>query len=298
MSIALALLPDFLLIAGGAVLRRLRGFDAPVWAGVERLVYFVLFPALLFRSLATSPQGLAEFGRLAAVGLGFTAAGMLLSALAHPLFRLPSATFAACFQCGFRFNTYVALAVASRIGGEAAVAAISLLIGVLVPVVNIAAVTMLAHGHGLARVGIELAKNPLVLACAAGIAWHAAALPLPAIAAHGLGLLAGAAVPLGLLAVGAGLRLAAAKLPAAATAWWTGVKLVAVPAAAVALAHLAGLGPQERQVAVTMAAVPTATSAYILATQMGAPGAPVALLISVGTLAAAATLPLWIALVA
>jgi hypothetical protein len=167
-----------------------------------------------------------------------------------------------------------------------------------VPVVNVAAVGVLAHGHGFARIARELARNPLVLACAAGIAWRVAALPLPAIASHVLGLLASAAVPLGLLAVGAGLRLATSTLPAGATAWWTGTKLVAVPAVAVALAHVAGLGPLERQVAVTMAAVPTATSAYILATQMDAPGAPVALLISVGTLAAVVTLPLWIALVA
>jgi predicted permease len=46
-----------------------------------------------------------------------------------------------------------------------------------------------------------------------------------------------------------------------------------------------------------MAAVPTAPSAYILATQMTGHGAPVALLISTGTLLAAVTLPLWIALV-
>lgn len=298
MSIALALLPDFLLIAGGALLRRLRGFGPPFWAGVERLVYFVLFPALLFRSLATSPLGLAESGALAAVGLGFTAGGMLLSLLALPIFRLPGPTFAACFQCGFRFNTYVALAVASRVGGDAALAAISLLIGVLVPVVNVAAVGMLARGHGLRRIGAELARNPLVLACAAGIAWRSPGLPLPAIASQLLGLLASAAVPLGLLAVGAGLRLQTATLPIGATAWWTGVKLLAVPAIACALSQAVGLPPLERQVAVTMAAVPTATSAYILATQMNAPGAPVALLISAGTLVAAVTLPLWIAFAA
>ena len=147
MTIALLLLPDFLLIAAGAPLKRVRGFDAAFWSGVERLVYFVLFPALLFRSLATSPLALADAGRLAAVGLAFTLAGMLLAALAQPLFRLPHATFAACFQCGFRFNTYIALAVASRVGGEPALAAISLLVGVLVPVVNLAAVGMLARGR-------------------------------------------------------------------------------------------------------------------------------------------------------
>ncbi len=297
MSIALLLLPDFLLIALGAGLRRVRGFDRAFWPGVERLVYFVLFPALLFRSLATSPLGLADAGRLVAVGLGFTLGGMALSALAQPVFRLPQATFAACFQCGFRFNTYIALAAAASLGGEAGLATISLLIGVLVPVVNVAAVGMLARGQGT-RLALEIARNPLVLACAAGILWKAAALPLPDVAKHLLSLLAGAAVPLGLLAVGAGLTLASASVPPAAAAWWHGVKLLVMPALALAFAHVAGLSPLERTIAVAMAAVPTAPSAYILATQMKGDGASAALLISSGTLLAAITMPLWIALVA
>jgi malonate transporter len=295
-SVALLLLPDFLLIATGACLRRLRSFDAGLWPGIERLVYFVLFPALLFRSLATSPTVLGDEGAFIAVGLLFSVAGMLLSALAQPLFHPPPGVFAACFQCGFRFNTYVALAVASRLAGEQGLALISLLVGILVPVVNLAAVGMLARGGGR-RIALELARNPLVIACFAGIAWKQAAVPLPAFAARLLELLAGAALPLGLLAVGAGITLAWRALPLAALAWWNGVKLLALPAIALALATLVGLPPVERQIAVVMAAVPTATSAYILATQMNGHGAPVALLISSGTLAAAVTLPLWIALV-
>jgi malonate transporter len=297
MSVALLLVPDFVLIAAGALLRRMRGFDVSFWSGLERLVYFVLFPALLFRSLARSPLSLADSGRLVAVGVAFTLAGMLLAALARPLFRLPQPTFAACFQCGFRFNTYIALAAASRVGGDAALAAISLLVGVLVPIVNVAAIGMLAHG-GQSRIAIELARNPLVIACVAGFAWQLGGWPMPEPAAHLLELLAGSALPLGLLAVGAGLRLTGGALPLPALAWWLGVKLAVLPMLALALAHAAGLSPMERTVAVVMAAVPTAPSAYILAAQMNGRGAPVALLISSGTLLAALTLPLWIAIAA
>ena len=294
MSAALLLLPDFLLIGLGALLRRSRLFDSAFWGGVERLVYFVLFPALLFRSLASSPLSPADAGRLAAVGLGFTVAGMALSALARPLFRLPEPTFAACFQCGFRFNTYVALAAASRLGGAEGVALMSVLLGLLVPVVNVAAVAMLARGRGMPVVG-AIARNPLVLACIAGLAWNFARLPLLDLPARVLELLAAAALPLGLLAVGAGLKFDRSTLPWPALAWWNAVKLVALPAIAYVLAPMAGLSPLERQIAVVMAAVPTATSAYILAVQMNGVGAPVAMLISSGTLLAAVTLPLWIA---
>jgi predicted permease len=143
----------------------------------------------------------------------------------------------------------------------------------------------------------ELARNPLVLACATGIAWNALHAPMPGVLSRVLELIGSAAVPLGLLAVGAGLHFEKATLPPIAIAWWHGVKLVALPATAYVLAALLDLSSLERQVAVLMAAVPTATSAYILATRMNAPGAPVALLISTGTLLAAITLPIWLQLV-
>jgi malonate transporter and related proteins len=295
-SAALLLLPDFLLIALGVGLARMRGFGTSFWSGVERLVYYVLFPALLFRSLATSPLSLGDASKLVVVGLAFTAAGMALSALARPLFRLPAPTFAACFQCAFRFNTYVALAAASRVAGPHGLAAISLLIGVLVPAVNVAAVAMLVRG-GDARILPALARNPLLLACAAGIAWNLARWPVPALPARVMELLAAAALPLGLLAVGAALRFERGTLPVAAVVWWHAIKLAILPAIAYGLSSVLGLSAVERQVAVIMAAVPTATSAYILAVQMNGVGAPVALLISTGTVIAVVTLPLWLAAV-
>jgi predicted permease len=295
-SAALLLLPDFLLIAGGALLRRVRGLDAAFWAGVERLVYYVLFPALLFRSLAAAPFAPAAAGSLIATGLVFTLSAMALSALARPLFGLPKDVFAACFQCGFRFNTYIVLAVADRLGGAPGLALASLLVGVLVPTVNVAAVSMLAHGRGVS-VGAELARNPLVLATAAGLAWSVAGLPLPALPARVLGLLASAALPLGLLAVGAGLTFERRALPLPALAWFHAVKLLAMPAIAFAAARALALSPLETQVAITQAAVPTATSAYILAARMNGRGAPVALIVSSGTLLAAFTMPFWLGLI-
>ena len=290
------LLPDFLLIALGAGLRRVRVFDAPFWRGLERLVYFILFPALLFRALATSTMPLGGASRLVAVGLLFTGAGIALSWLGRPLLRLPKPTFAACFQCAFRFNTYIALAAASSLGGAQGVAAISLLVGVLVPLVNIAAVAMLAERRDGFGIGLAVIRNPLVIACACGLAVNAAGIPLPALVSRILELLSGAALPLGLIAAGAGLAFVAGTLPLRAIAWWHAIKLALLPAIALGLAQVLALSTLERQVAVLLAAVPTAPSAYVLAMQMNGVGAPVALLISTGTLLAIVTLPLWLAL--
>ena len=90
MTPALLLLPDFALIALGAALKRTPWFDAAFWRGVERIVYFVLFPALLFRALATSSLAPGDASKLIAVGILFTAAGMAASIIVRPLLRLPS----------------------------------------------------------------------------------------------------------------------------------------------------------------------------------------------------------------
>ncbi|MGE5088046.1 MAG: AEC family transporter [Candidatus Levyibacteriota bacterium] len=297
MTPALLLLPDFLLIALGAALKRSPWFDAAFWRGIERIVYFVLFPALLFRALATSTLAPGDASKLIVVGILFTATGMLASLIVRPLLRLPQPTFAACFQCGFRFNSYVALAGASSLGGARGVAAMSLLIGVLVPLVNIAAVAMLIHDRGRG-IGRAIATNPLVIACAGGLLWNATGMAMPALLGHVLASLSAAALPLGLLAAGAGLAFVRGTLPLSGLVWWNALKLGILPAVALGLATLLGLSPIERQVAVLLAAVPTATSAYILAVQMNGVGAPVALLISSGTLLAVVTLPLWLAVIA
>ncbi len=176
MSAALLLLPDFLLIAFGAWLRHRPAYPAPFWVGLERLVYFVLFPALLFLSLASAQQPLASAASPIAVIVAATAAAVLLAALGKPVLRLPKPVFGAAFQCAFRFNTYLILAVAARLGGNDGVALASVLVGVLVPLVNVAAVVALAERR-LGTLLRELARNPLILATVAGLLWHATGWP-------------------------------------------------------------------------------------------------------------------------
>jgi hypothetical protein len=292
----LLLLPDFLLIAAGAGLRRLPSFPPALWAGVERLVYFIFFPALLYRSLAQSGYSLAAAAKPLEVAVAVTLTAIGLSALAAPALRLPRPTFAACFQCGFRFNTYVILAAAARLPGTDSLALASVLIGVLVPLVNVAAVMALAEG-GPTHMLRELGRNPLILATVAGILTHALGARLPALGDHVLALLASAALPLGLLAVGAALRMERGAVPVSALLWFHSIKLAVLPGLAWAAARAVGLSLPETQVVVIVAAVPTATSAYILAVQMRGDGRAAAWLITSGTLLAAVTLPLWLALV-
>ena len=62
--------------------------------------------------------------------------GMALGSLARWLFPMSPASFASQFQCAFRFNSYIGLAVAAKLHGEAGIAAMGILIGAMVPLAN------------------------------------------------------------------------------------------------------------------------------------------------------------------
>ena len=292
----LLLLPDFALIALGVALRRHAGLGDGFWPGVERLVYFVLFPALLFQALARASIDLAVMGPLFVVGLLTMAGGLVLGFLGRPLLGPGAMRFASRVQCAYRFNTYIGIAVAGKFAGAAGVASMGALCGAMVPFANMAAVTLLAR-HGQGRLGRELARNPLIIATVAGMAFNLSGAQLPAPVVPFLQRLADAAVTLGLLAVGAALRVGHSEEGGRlGAAYLCAVKLLALPALAWGLASVFGLTGIAFAVAVIFAALPTASSAYILAMRMGGDGPGVAWLISATTVAAAVTLTAWLTL--
>lgn len=293
MSAALLLLPDFALILLGWGLRRGMHLGDHFWTGLERLVYFVLFPALLFNAIARTPLDVGAAAPLLLAALAGTLAGMLLALPAGRLFGMARGTFAAQYQCAFRFNTYVGIAVAGKLHGAAGIAAMGLVAGAMVPPVNLAAVWMLAR-QGQRGVWRELARNPLILATVAGLAFSASGLPYPELARQFLGRLAEASIALGLLAVGAALKLRGAGGAHRGAIYLGVVKLAAVPAVTYACGRALGLTGVYFDVVVAFAALPAASSAYILAMRMGGDGPAVAWLISATTLAAMLTLPLWL----
>jgi malonate transporter len=165
-----------------------------------------------------------------------------------------------------------------------------------VPLTNMASVhALVGQKGGLLR---ELLKNPLLIATVAGVAFNLLGLHLPEVAGVVLSRLGNASIALGLMMVGAGLRISGLHASKGIAAYFIFIKLVAVPAIAYGLGLWIGLPTLQLQVVVLFAALPTASSAYVLAVRMGGNGPLVAFLISAGTLLSMATLPLWLALIA
>jgi predicted permease len=291
----LLLVPDFSLIALGAALMRWGRFEKAFWHGVERLVYFILFPALLFNSVAGTRLDFSATASMALTGLAAIAVGAIGGLGAYRCTD-DSRTSSSAYQCAFRFNSYIALALAARLAGDDGIALMAILVGIGVPLCNALAVLALARhsSHGITR---ELMRNPLLMATSAGLLFNLAGLALPAVVAATLSRAGAASIAMGLIAVGAGLKLSGMEGTRALLAWITTVKLVLVPFGAWLVANALGLAGLQLQIVVLFAALPTASSAYILAQRMGGNGPVVAVLISFGTLVSAATIPLWLALV-
>jgi malonate transporter and related proteins len=297
MSIAWLLLPDFLLIATGWLLCRYTALGRPFWSGAEQLVYYLLFPALLFLAILKNPIQLQAAWPLALSGLAVVAAGVLLSMALRWWPGVDARLHASGAQTAFRFNSYVALALAERLAGAQGLAWMAVLASVCVPLCNVAAVWPLARhgGHGFLR---ELLRNPLIISTVAGLSGNLAGLQLPDIASATLSRLSTAALPLGLMAVGAGLQVGALREGPRLALTLLSIRHLALPLVAVCLVTLLALPPAQRAVVIAFAAMPTASSCYVLAVRMGGHGAYVAGLVTLSTLVAMVGLPVTLMLAA
>ena len=289
----LLLLPDFLLIVCGFLLCRYTALDRPVWEAAERLVYYLLFPVLLFNSIVKTPLDPGSTANLALGGMALVSVGILF---AYQLKRLPGVdplAHASGAQTAFRFNSFIALAVAERLQGAQGVAWVALLIALCVPIANVAAVWPLARhgGHGYLR---ELARNPLILATVAGLIANVIGLKFPQPVALTLNRIGLAALPLGLMAVGAGLRLGALREWPQLAAGVIAIRHLFLPLVALGLSALLKLPPPQALILLMFAALPTASSAYVLAARMGGRADFVAGLVTLSTLVGMFTLPLWV----
>jgi hypothetical protein len=292
---ALLLIPDFATILLGAGLRRWMGLGDPFWTGLEKLVYYVMFPALLFNAITRTHIDFVSAAPLLATGAIVLATGMLLALAARPLMPISAVAFSSRFQCAFRFNSYIGIAAVGKLFGEPGIAIFGVLIGVMVPIANIAAVTALAR-HGKTSLWRELATNPLIIATITALMWSVLGLPMPEPVGQFLSRLSEATIATGLLAVGAALKWRTHVRGLASEIYFIAVKLVALPVAAWFAGRWLGLEGIYFGVAVLFAALPTASSAYILAARMGGDSAGVAWLISVGTVVAMVTMTVWISL--
>ncbi|RMF19565.1 MAG: AEC family transporter [Gammaproteobacteria bacterium] len=292
-----ALLPVFVLILVGLVLKR-TGFPSDAfWPGAEKLMYYVLFPALLILKLTYAKTDGLDLPQIALVLLTAFGAGTLLLIGLQQLFRWSGAVFTSVYQGGIRFNSYVVLAAVAALYGDQGIAVAAVIMSLMIPLINVLCILIFArYGsgsvNGLRGTLKAIATNPLILSCVAGLALNLTGIRFPQALFDSLSFLSAMALPLGLLCVGAGMDLKALRETGVPLVISSAFKLAVFPWVLAGTAALFGLPSLTVKVFALIGAMPTATASYILARQLGGHAGLMAGLISAQTLLAMGTLPL------
>lgn len=299
-AVAAALIPVFLLMIVGLVCKLAILKDDAQWIGVERIVYYVLFPALLVDTLSR-----ADLSQVPVFGVGgaLFIAVLTMSALCLALrpwlarrFALSGPSFTSVFQGATRWQTFVALAIAANLYGNSGLALASVAMVAMIPLLNIVNVAVLAHYASSGPTPWHmmlgtLARNPFIWSCAIGLAINLMHVPLPGVLLTTIDAIGRASLALGLIAVGAGLHLEGLLKPRVPGLLAVALKLLGMPAFAIALGHVFGLTGMNLAVVAICASVPSASNAYILARQMGGDAPLFAQILTWQTIIAALTMP-------
>jgi malonate transporter and related proteins len=305
-AVLAALVPVFVLIVFGFLLRRWLIAEDAHWVGLERLLYYVMFPALLIGTMAR-----ADLTKVPVLAVGGTllAAVLLMSALSlalRPAFvRWLSAdgpAFTSLFQGATRWQTFVALPVAGNLYGDLGLALASVAMVAMTPVLNVLCVWVLVRYASPNKpdwraILAAIVRNPLIWACIVGAALNPVAAAIPQPVDTVIDALGRSSLALGLLIVGAGLRIDEVIRIKPLTLPTCALKLVVMPAIAIAIALGLGLSGANLIVVVCCTAVPAASNSYVLARQLGGDAPLMAQILTFETVIAAVTMPIAIALV-
>jgi predicted permease len=287
------LFPDFSLIAIGYLICRYTAIDRSVWEKVESLVYYVLFPVLLFQSILRAPLDPGATSSLIGAGLllGLSGIGMAYALPHLPLVgpRIDRREHAAAAQVAFRFNSFVALALAERLAGAQGLQLIAVLIGVCVPLFNVGAVWPMAR-HAQIGFARELSRNPLIIATAAGLSANLLGFTVPGWLEPTVNRIGGSSIALGLMAAGAGMQFGSLARSRVLTVSVLGIRHALLPLVAALLVALFRLDAAQAAVLLAFSALPTASSCFVLASRMGYNGSYVAGLVTLSTVLGVASL--------
>ena len=272
-----SILPIFLIVGAGVVLRRLPVISEAAWPGMEQLAYWFLYPSLLFVTIYNADFSGLQLDALLAALLLCLLSMIVLTLATWPVTKrvglVKRTEFSSVFQTSIRWNGFIALPVAQNVFPPEGAAVVALAMAVIIIPINIASVFVVTRfANREASLGwtlLRVALNPLIIASGSAVLLRLMPFELYGPVNETLRLLGAAALGLGLLAIGAGLR--PGDLAGLRAAIWLPVviKLAIFPAAMITIATMLGVSGPQLQYLVLCAAVPTAMNGYLLARQLG-----------------------------
>ena len=296
-----AVVPVVLCMALGKCLTYVKLFDSVDWPSLEKVMFWLFLPVLIFRSIVLGSFEIIDSLELATVFV-IVQAAMAIGALAHArIAGLSAASMTSLFQNAVRWNNIIPIAVVSTVYGDSGMSLVAVALAVMVPIANVSCIVVLETA--LARDTsswtdkcIAVTKNPLIVACIAGTVVRIVNPPMPATFVNMFDVLGSATLGVGLLVVGAGMSFSAIRRDSFHVALATTMKLVFMPLLTLCLGLALGLDGLPLHVAVLCTAAPTAMQGFIVARSMGGDAELMASTIATGHVVSVATMPFFLML--
>lgn len=295
-----ATVPVFLLMLLGLLLRKTGWIDEDFAEKMNRFVFRVPLPLVLFRDLATVDFAQAWDTKFVLFCFCVTVISIGISAATACLFKDKSIR-GEFIQASYRSSAaLLGIAFIENIYGTAGMAPL-MIIG-SVPLYNVMAVLVLSLSGNEKRVDRNVMKktlkgiltNPIILGIAVGLLWSALRLPVPYIMERTVGNVAATATPLGLMAMGASFDIskAFAKIRPSVTAAF--IKLAGFCALFLPVAVYMGFRREELVAILVMLGSATTVTSFVMARNMGHDGTLSAGVVMLTTLFSAFTLTGWL----
>ena len=272
--------PLFVIMATGYGLRKIRFVSEDFLNQLNKLVFRFCLPLMLFQEIRLSYQGDFSDMKLIVAALAGISTVILISFLLVPFFVKRKAQRGSIIQGIYRSNFLIyGLPVATGMYGSRAVSAISMLMAIMIPFFNVAAVIILSiysetekHRVTVKNLLREMLTNPLIVGSVCGIAAGMLHLELPRFIDLPVAQLAGTAAPLALFVLGGEFKFHTLRNNWTKVIAVTIVRLLIVPILALSIFVSAGFRDVDLTVLLCIFATPAAMAGYIMAKNMGNDG--------------------------
>jgi len=270
------LFPVFALILFGVFLKRWRLTDGVFLKTADRLTYYIFFPLLLFWKIGGAATALFSNSGLYKAVLCTVIAVWVMSTIFIILFKMPDYQAGTFSQSCYRFNSYIGVAIVLNALGEEGVKHFAILIGMIIPVINVLCVSTLAWfsekhvlpAKRLAQTAKALISNPLILACIGGILYANLWQGFPPYIDKSLRLSSAVALPLAMLSIGGALTLSTVRDHFKMSLVSSVFKLLVLPATGYLFLMGFGVSGLTLKVGLIYFALPTSSALYILSSQL------------------------------
>lgn len=296
-----ATIPIFLMMLLGMLFRKLGWMDEVFAAKMNKFVFLVPLPVLLFEQLAT--VDFSEVWDIKFILFCFlvTAISITISTLISLLWKDRSIK-GEFIQATYRSSAaLLGIAFIQNIYGTAGMAPL-MIIG-SVPLYNIMAVVVLSvfkpgnnsFDKALVKKTLKgIATNPIIIGIVAGFVWSALKLPMPSILHKTVSSIGATATPMGLMSMGATFEMKKATSKMKPTLVAVFMKLVGFCAIFLPMAALLGFRNEEMIAILVMLGSATTVSCFVMARNMGHGGTLSSGVIMMTTLLSAFTLTMWL----